>query len=467
MTRSSWRESRFRIESIESNSERLSARESERTPVELQRAVRLGERVEQLSGAARELRAIGVVGVDRPELGRVDLGQAVFGARDLGQPFELVHGRLVRDVLVEQTSDRLERGAVVLLLLFVQLGQPREQFASLFRARCVLEPSADRVHHPRVVGAREVHRLQQRRSVRALLELGRLDQEPLELADRAGMLAIALQRLFQLVEGERDVALVARGNAPDADVQVGGRAQPGVELALIERDQIGPAPRARVQRLEGIDRSALEAQIQDDLVDVDRLRLVVEHVRQQPCPAEHQLLLVVVGLGDVGPALEHLEQALGVAALFVKGLERGQRAALVSAALERLLVVFAGQIAVLQLVASQIGDLQRDGELHLAVEDVGHDFAQQRHVLALATGRGGQPIQMLEPGHEVGVTDRFAHCALSVTERPRRIQERALGHVHRELEARQLLRRIFRSLDLDLEHAQELLEGTLGLEDRA
>jgi hypothetical protein len=118
-------------------------------------------------------------------------------------------------------------------------------------------------------------------------------------------------------------------------------------------------------------------------------------------------------------------------------------------------------------VARQIGNLEGDGELHLTVEDVGHDVAQQRHVLALAIGRRSQPIQVFEPGDQVGVTDGLTHCPLGVTERPDRIQERTLGHVQRELQARQLLRRVVRSLDLDLEHAQELLEGALGLKDGA
>jgi hypothetical protein len=56
-------------------------------------------------------------------------------------------------------------------------------------------------------------------------------------------------------------------------------------------------------------------------------------------------------------------------------------------------------------VPRQIGDLERDNQLHLAVENLRYHVAQQLHVLGLARGGGRQTFEVSEPRYQVGVTD--------------------------------------------------------------
>ena len=85
-------------------------------PVPLQGGLGVSVLGEQLAGAAREAGGGRIVGLDRRQLGLVDLREALLGPGHPGQPLELGPRRLVGDVLVEEAGDGAERGLVVLEL---------------------------------------------------------------------------------------------------------------------------------------------------------------------------------------------------------------------------------------------------------------------------------------------------------------------------------------------------------------
>src|SRR5262249_59781851 len=111
------------------------------------------------TGARGELRAGRVVGCDRFELARVDLGEARLGARDLCEALELLPDLLVGEVFVEELRHGLERGAVVLELLLVERGEAAEQVAPLAGVVARGEPRLERKLALRPVRAATGHGL--------------------------------------------------------------------------------------------------------------------------------------------------------------------------------------------------------------------------------------------------------------------------------------------------------------------
>src|SRR5690606_20494090 len=112
---------------------------------------------------------------------------------------------------------------------------------------------------------------------------------------------------------------------------------------------------------------------------------------------EHELLALLVALGDVRTPLQDLEESARIARLFVQAFERRERFRLVRLELERLLVVLARKLPIAQLVSGEIRDLERDLELDRPVEDVGNDLAQELDVLLVSPRLPREPIQVLEP----------------------------------------------------------------------
>ena len=380
--------------------------EGERAAQKHQRFVGLAERREELAGAAREPRARRVVARERLELGRVDLGEALLGARDARQPLELLDGVLVREILVEQLGGRLERRAVVLLLLLVELGETREHVAAPVGIDGDVEARLERCHHARPVGAREVHRLEQLRGARAMLRLLRLGEQALELGDGTLVAAFLAERLLELLERALGIVQAPNGDRGDLHAQIAGVA------GLLRRSAARRATTRSEWRSTAVYSvsSAASASSSRPRSRIDSYtsmaRAFVLRFGEQARAAVEQATAVVVGARDLGAALEHAEQVRDVARFLVERLEGGERARLVGTKLERLVVVLSGELAIAELVLRDVGDLQRDGELHVAVEDARSDLAQELHVVRLATGRGGEPVDLGQPLREIGVSER-------------------------------------------------------------
>ena len=239
------------------------------------------------------------------------------------------------------------------------------------------------------------------------------------------------------------------------------------DLAIVERDEIAPSRRVRVEPLERRDRRVVEAGVQDLLVGVDRRARVVHRlVREARLLVEDDLPLFVV-LGDIGAALEDVQQRRRVLRLLVDRLQRFERALLVAALLERLHVVVARARRVGELGAREPGDLQRHVELEIAVRDVRPPLAQERRERRVVGRRLGETVGVREPLAERRARRRVAHAARRVTPRAPRVVERSLGDLHRLREHRELRVRLVRILRFDLENAQEARVLSVFLVERA
>src|SRR5690349_20650598 len=77
------------------------------------------------------------------------------------------------------------------------------------------------------------------------------------------------------------------------------------ELTLVERHEIVPSLLRAVQRLEGVDGGSIHIDVENGLVDLDRARPIVHLIGQELRAPEQEDLLLLLGLGDVHPPLEH------------------------------------------------------------------------------------------------------------------------------------------------------------------
>ena len=269
-----------------------------------------------------------------------------------------------------------------------------------------------------------------------MLRVFSLLEQSLELSDGVLVLPIELQCSLEFLEGSVHVELAARRQSRNLDVGPCRVAVLAREFALVEADQVVPLLLIGVQVLERRDGGIFQAQVQDGLVDLDGAGLVFQHFCQQAGAPVEKLLLLVLRLGHVHAALQDFEQRLGIARFLVERLERRQGGWLVRTEVERLPVVLAREVAIGQAMAAELGDSERDGELQLAVEQAGHDLAEQAHLFCLATGGLSQPFGMLQPGLRVDVAHRFAQPAFGVLERAGPVAQRRFGHLEGEFEPR-------------------------------
>ena len=214
--------------------------------VEVEGAVDVLLRLEELARALREPRSGRLVRRDLLELACIDVGQASLGVGDPRQPLELAPCPLVGRVFREEKRGRLEGGAVVLRLLFVQLREPSQEQAALVGILTHVEPGLERGHHAPPVEARQVHRLEHLGGSRRVLAL---PHQRLEGRHRLRVPRVDGQRRGVLVEGAVDLPGSLLEDGRERVVQRGaalvGRARRG-DLPLVEGDQIRAiAPPAR------------------------------------------------------------------------------------------------------------------------------------------------------------------------------------------------------------------------------
>ncbi len=101
-------------------------------------------------------------------------------------------------------------------------------------------------------------------------------------------------------------------------MQAGGVPELRVELALVQADELAPQRLRGVQRLERRQRLALEPDVEDGFVNLDRLALFGERFGEQLGAPEQERLTLLVVFGDLGAPLQDFEQAARVAGLFVE-----------------------------------------------------------------------------------------------------------------------------------------------------
>ncbi len=227
-----------------------------------------------------------------------------------------------------------------------------------------------------------------------------------------------------------------------------------------------PAHRLRVEPLEGVDRSRVEAHLEDLLVDPDRRSRVAELLVVELRLLEEELLPLPVVLGHLGAALDHLEERRVVAGLFVERLERHEGAAVVGPEVERLLVVLLREAGLAERRARDLRDAERDLELQLAVADLLDRRPEELDELDVLARGGGEPLGALDPRRQLGIGHRLAEAAGRVRERANGVAERTLGHLRGARDCRELRGHGVGVLRLDLEDAEELLVLAVGLVQR-
>ena len=176
------------------------------------------------------------------------------------------------DVLGEELRRRLERGAVVLLLLLVQLRQAPQELPPLVGVLARREARLERRHHAPPVEARQVHRLEHLRGARRVLALA---HERLERGDRlAG--ASRRWRAPPRTRRRRGRPPARRFSRTSPSAWCSARLARSLDVArrrdlpLVERDEVVPALGA-ARRGARATRSprGVEAELEDLLVDGD------------------------------------------------------------------------------------------------------------------------------------------------------------------------------------------------------
>ncbi len=236
-------------------------------PVEVEGAVDVLLRLEELARALRKPGGGGLVRRDLLELAGVDLGETPLGVGDARESLELSPRALVGRVLCEELRRRLQRGLVVLGLLLVQLREAAQEQPALVRILADVEARLERGHDAPPVEAREVHGLEHLGCARRVLSL---PHQRLERCNRLRVLRVDRQRRGVLVERAVDFP---GSLLEDCAERVMERRAPFVrrsrrrDLPLVERDEILPPLRLGIEALERLDGPRIERQLEDLLVD--------------------------------------------------------------------------------------------------------------------------------------------------------------------------------------------------------
>ena len=193
--------------------------------------------------------------------------------------------------------------------------------------------------------------------------------------------------------------------------------------------EILPARRRRVEPLEGFERPLVHRQIEDLLVDRDGPGAVLKLFVRQRRPLEEQSLALLVGVRDLRPPLENVEQGGWLVQLLVERRERLQRTPVIGTDLQRLAIELEGELAIRELYPSERRDLQRDVELLVLGRDVRDDVLQQVDERTVALRLRRETLGPSEPVREVGIRRRVTQPSRRVLERLARIAQRSLGHV--------------------------------------
>ena len=147
----------------------------------------------------------------------------------------------------------------------------------------------------------------------------------------------------------------------------------------------------------------VQRHLEDLLVDPDRRARVAELLVAELRLLEEELLALLIGLGGLGPPLDHVEQRGVVARLLVERFEGHERAPIVAAELESLRVVLLRERRLSEGRARDLGDPERDLELQIPVDDVADRRAQELHELRVLAGRRGEPLDALDPLPELRI----------------------------------------------------------------
>ena len=139
--------------------------------------------------------------------------------------------------------------------------------------------------------------------------------EDVETRERLEIVGIELENLLVRVDRLRDVAELALVDRADLVVDALLLFGVGDEVGLlrVDAEEIGPAREPEVELDERVERAhVVRVDLEDLLVDRDRLLGLLEHVLFDRRGLEERFLLVVRLFEDLGLALEDLRE-LGVA----------------------------------------------------------------------------------------------------------------------------------------------------------
>ena len=185
-------------------------------PVEMERALDVLLRLEELARALREPRGGRLVRRDLLELAGVHVGEASLGVGDARESFELAPRGLVGRVLREKERGRLERGLVVLGLLLVELRETPQEQPALVGILADVEARLERGHDAPPVEAREVDRLEHLGGARRVLALAHQHLEEATDCGCFGSMASAAAYSSNARSTSPVASLEDRGRARDA-----------------------------------------------------------------------------------------------------------------------------------------------------------------------------------------------------------------------------------------------------------
>ncbi len=128
----------------------------------------------------------------------------------------------------------------------------------------------------------------------------------------------------------------------------------------------------------------------------------------------------------------------------------------IGALLEHLAVVLARELVVLEPGDGGVGDLEEDRQRQIAVEDVAHDLAEQRHVVLEALGGDRVTLEVGQEVLEVGLAEARLDRVGREVEGPLGRLETDVGDLGGAAERGEALHRIV-GLPGDGQHLDELV----------
>ena len=340
-------------------------------------------------------------------------GQAGPVAAHRRQPVQLVADVRIARVLGQLPRVPAERAVEILELLLVEPRDAADQIDPRVGLALAVELHLVQPGQRGPVVARDVDRLEHLGGGGPPVGVA---EQPLERGDRAGVAGVAAQRRGVALDRGGDVAQLLLVQAAQLDPQRDRLVErlDEAEPALVQIDQVAPAPLLAVHRVERRHRLGVAGVGLEHLLPRrDRVVGAAQRAGGQPGHlGQRRGALADVGHRQVGLARQDVVQRPGVGGaalgqpLLVDALEGAHRAGVVGLGVEDPLIIGAGQLEIALRRLRQVGDVEVQPALDRAVEHVVGDLAVDRHQVGLARQIAGQPVDLGDHLGQLGLGDR-------------------------------------------------------------